>query len=102
MLQNKLTLSLNEESLMQSDRKNSVKLIFVLQLTEMLININARFVELTRNRRKILVKLTSMFKLINIQIVILKKIINDIFNDFYEKSLKSIKFLIKKLQTRDQ
>ena len=29
-LQNKLTLSLNEESLMQSDQKNSIKLIFVL------------------------------------------------------------------------
>ena len=29
-LQNKLTLSLNEELLMQSDRKNSVELIFVL------------------------------------------------------------------------
>ena len=68
----------------------------------MLINIDAEFVELTRNRRKILTELTSMFKLINIQIVIFRKIINDIFDDFYEKSWKSMKFLIKKLQTRNQ
>ena len=42
-----------------------------------------------------------MFKLIDIQIVILRKIINDISDDFYEKSLQSIKSLIKKLQTRN-
>ena len=38
-----------------------------------------------------------MFKLIDIQIVIFRKVINDILNDFYEKSLKLMKFLIKKL-----
>ena len=43
-----------------------------------------------------------MFKLLNIQIVILQKIINDISDDFYKKSLKSMKFLIKKLQTKNQ
>ena len=68
----------------------------------MLINIDAKFIKLTRNRRKILTKLTSMFKLINIQIVIFRKIINDIFDDFYKKLLKSMKFLIKKLQTKNQ
>ena len=87
---------------MQSDRKNSVELIFVLQLTKMLINIDTELVELTRNRRKILTELISMFKLINIQIVISRKIINDIFDDLYEKSLKSTKFLIKKLQIKNQ
>ena len=101
-MQNKLTLSSNEKSLTQNERNDLIKLIFVLQLTEMLINIDAKFVELTRNRRKILAELTSMFKLIDIQIVIFRKVINDIFNDFYEKSLKSMKFLIKKLQTRNQ
>ena len=65
-LQNKLTLSLNEKLLTQSERKNSVELIFVLQLTKMSININAKFVKLTRNKRKILTKLISMFKLIDI------------------------------------
>ena len=73
----------------------------MLQLTEMSININAKFVKLTQNKRKILTKLISMFKLIDIQIVIFRKIINDIFNDFYKKSLKSMKFLIKELQTKN-
>ena len=68
----------------------------------MSINIDAKLVELTRNKRKILIKLISMFKLIDIQIVIFRKIINNISDDFYKKSLKLIKFLIKKLQTRNQ
>ena len=100
-LQNKLTLSLNKKSLMQSNRKNSVELTFVLQLTEMLININAKLVELTQNKRKILAELISMFKLIDIQIIIFRKVINDISDNFYEKLLKLMKFLIKKLQTRN-
>ena len=53
-LQNKLMLLSNEESLTQNDWKNSVKLTFVLQLAEMLISIDAKLVELIRNRRKIL------------------------------------------------
>ena len=101
-LQNKLTLSSNEELLTQSDRKNSVELIFMLQLIEVLISINIKLVKLTRNRRKILTELISMFKLINIQIVISWKVINDISDDLYKKSLRSMKFLIKKLQTRNQ
>ena len=68
----------------------------------MLINIDAKFVELTRNKRKILTELISMFKLIDIQIIIFRKVINDILDDFYKKSLRSMKFLIKKLQTRNQ
>ena len=100
-LQNKLTLSSDEKSLTQNERKNSIELILVLQLTEMSINIDAKFVKLTRNKRKILAELTSMFKLIDIQIVIFRKIINDISDDSYEESLKSMKFLIKKFQTRN-
>ena len=68
----------------------------------MLISINAKLVELTRNRREILAELISIFKLTDIQIIILRKVINDISDDFYEKSLKLIKFLIKKLQIRNQ
>ena len=94
-------LSSDEELLTQNKRKNSIELIFVLQLTEMSINIDVKLVELTRNRRKILTKLTLMFKLINIEIVISRKIINDIFDDFYKKSLKLMKSLIKKLQTKN-
>ena len=47
----------------------------------MLINIDSKLVELTRNKRKILIKLILMFKLIDIQIVILRKIINNIVID---------------------
>ena len=100
-LQNKLALSSDEESLTQSERKNLIELIFLLQLTEMSIKSDAELVKLARNRRNILTKLTSMFKLIDIQIVISRKIINDIFDDSYKKSKRFMKSLIKKLQARD-
>ena len=67
----------------------------------MSIKFNAKLVKLTRNRRNILTELIFMFKLIDIQIVILKKVINTFSDNFYEKSKKFIKFLIKKLQTKD-
>ena len=101
-LQNKLTLLSNEKSLTQNERKNSIELTFVLQLVEILIRSNAKLAKLTRNRRDILTELTLMFKLIDIQIVISRKVINDVFDNFYKKSKKFIKFLIKELQTRNQ
>ena len=101
MLQNKLTLLLNKESLTQNEQKNLIKLIFVLQLAEMSIKFDAKLTKLTRNRRNILTELVFMFELIDIQIVILKKIINDVFDNFYKESKKFMKFLIKKLQTRN-
>ena len=91
----------NEKSLTQSERKNSVELIFVSQLIKMSIKFDVKFAKLTRNRQNILVKLVSMFKLIDIQIVISKKVINDVSDDFYKKSKKFMKFLIKKLQARN-
>ena len=101
-LQNKLTLSSSEESLTQNERKNSVELILVLQLAEMLIRFDAELAKLARNRRNILIELALMFKLIDIQIVISRKIINDVSDDFYEESKRFMKFLIKELQTKDQ
>ena len=65
-LQNKLTLSSNEKSLTQSERKNSVELILVLQLAKMSIKFDTKFAKLTRNRRNILTELAFMFKLIDI------------------------------------
>ena len=67
----------------------------------MLIRSDAELAKLTRYRRNILTELTLMFKLINIQIAILKKIINDVPDNFYKKSKKFMKFLIKKLQIRN-
>ena len=43
-----------------------------------------------------------MFKLTDIQIVISRKVINDVFDDSYIKSKRFMKFLIKKFQIRDQ
>ena len=87
---------------MQSERKNSIKLTFILQLAEMSIKFNAKLTKLMRNRQNILIKLVLIFKLIDIQIVISEKVINNISNGSYEKSKRFMKFLIKKLQTRNQ
>ena len=99
-LQNKLTLSSNEKSLTQNERKNSIKLILVLRLTKMSIKFDAKLAKLTRNRRDISIELTFMFKLIDIQIIISRKVINDVSDGFYKKSTNFIKSLIKELQTR--
>ena len=50
-----------------------------------------------RNRRNILTELAFMFELIDIQIVISRKIINDVLDNFYKKSKRFMKFLIKEL-----
>ena len=101
-LQNKLALSLSEESLTQSRQENSVELILVLQLAEVSIRFDAELAKLTRNRRDILTKLALMFKLTDIQIVISRKVINDVLDNSYKKPKKFMKFLIKELQVRDQ
>ena len=100
-LRNKLMLSSSEKSLSQNERKNFIKLILVLQLTEMSIRFDAKLAKLTRNRRDILTELAFMFKLIDIQIVISRTIINDVSDNSYEKSKRLMKFLIKKFQTRN-
>ena len=86
----------NEESLTQNEQKNSVELIFVLQLTEMLIKFDVKLAKLTLNKRNILTELALMSKLIDIQIVVWRKVINDVFDNFYKESKKFMKFLIKK------
>ena len=100
-MQNKLTLSSDEESLTQSRRKNSVELTFVLQLAEVSIRFDAKFAKLARNRRDILAGLALMFKLTGIQVVISRKVINDVSDDSYEEPKRFMKFLIKKFQARD-
>ena len=97
MLQNKLMLLFNEKSLTQKRQKYSVELILVLQLIEILIKFNAKFIKLMRNKRDILTELVFMFELIDIQIIISRKIINNILNNSYEKSKRFMKFLIKEL-----
>ena len=100
-LQNKLTLLSDKKLLTQSERNNSVELTFVLQLTEVSIKFNAKLAKLTQNGRDILIELVLIFKLIDIQIVISKKVINNVFDNFYKKSKKFMQFLTKELQTRN-
>ena len=101
-LQNKLALSSGEESLAQSGRKNPVELAPVLQLAGVSTSTDAELVELARNRREVLAGLAPMFKLADIQVVIPRKVINDIPDGPYKKPLRSMKSLIKELQARDQ
>ena len=68
----------------------------------MSIKFDAELAKLMQNKRNILIKLALMFKLINIQIIISRKVINDVSDNFYEKSKRFMKFLIMKLQTKDQ
>ena len=55
-----------------------------------------------KNRREMLKNLNSLFQLIEIQIVISKKKIRNIFEKSYEKSQKFMKSLIKKFQIIDK
>ena len=69
----------------------------------MLIKFDTKFAKLAQNRRNILTELTFIFKLIDIQIVISRKIINDVSDNFYKEPKRFMKSLIKKLyQARDQ
>ena len=67
----------------------------------MSIKFDAKLVKLTRNKRNRLIELVSIFELIDIQIIISKKIIYDDFSNFYKKLKKIIKFLIKKFQAKN-
>jgi hypothetical protein len=55
-----------------------------------------------KNKREILKNLNSLFQLIEIQIVIFRKEIRNLSEKSYEKSQKSMKFLIKKFQIIDK
>ena len=65
----------------------------------MSIKFDTKLVKLMQNKRNILADLIFVFKLIDIQIVVSRKIINDVSDNFSEKLKKFIKFIIKKLQT---
>ena len=100
-LQNKLALSFDEKSLTQSERKNSMNSIFVFYLTNVQTSVIDERYSSSQNKREILKNLVLMFQLIEIQIVISRKKMRDIFEIAYEKSQKSMKSLIKKLQIKN-
>ena len=95
MLQNKLTLTINDNSLSQNKQK---KTFFDYILTNVQINIVDEFETLSQNKRKILIETIFIFQLIEIKVVIFRKIVNDVFEIFYKKSQKFMKFLLKNLQ----
>ena len=60
-LQNKLTLSFDEKSLTQSERKNSMNSIFVFYLANVQINVIDERYLFSQSKRKILKDLALMF-----------------------------------------
>ena len=98
-LQNKLTLSSNEKSLTQNEREKSNVLIF--KLNDL---INVTIVDertFSQNKRELLKNLISIFQFINVQIIISRKKIRDMSKNFCENFQKSMKFLIKNFQIKN-
>ena len=93
-LQNKFALSTKK----QIDFENLNFVSNIATNIQLIEKNNAR----AKNRREMLKNLNSLFQLIEIQIVIFKKKIRNIFEKFYEKSQKSMKSLIKKFQINDK
>ena len=83
-------------------RRNSTKIDSLSTINVMTNAIDYFNSELSQNKRKFSIALSLVFRLVDIQIIISRKVIKDILKIAYEKSYRSMKFLIKKLQTRDQ
>ena len=102
-LQNKLTLSsLEIEISMTQNRRKMSNLIF----ESLIYTSNA--VKTVRDetssqsiKKQIQINFASMFQLTNVTIIISKMNVKIISKKSYEKSQKSMKFLIKKFQTND-
>ena len=93
-LQNKLALSIRK----QIDSRNLSSASNIATDIQLIEEDNVR----ARNRREMLKDLDSLFQLVEVQIVIFKKKIRNIFEKSYEKSQKSMKSLIKEFQTNDK
>ena len=99
-LQNKLTLSFieNEISITQNKRNNFASLLFsfsVYTLNAVKIFVNETL--FANFKKQILNNSALMFQLTNVAIIISPKNVKIVLKNSYEKSQKSIKFLIKKL-----
>ena len=82
-LQNKLTLSFDEDSLTQNMRKNSNDLI--LDSNELINVIIVNDETSSQNKQKMFLSLISMFQFVDVQIIISRKKIRDMSKKFYEK-----------------
>ena len=97
-LQNKLTLTAGDIALSKSRRKKT-------SLDHTLASVQANAIDASlrpsQSKRKILADLVPVFQLAEIQVIILQKIVADISETVYEKPQRSMKFLIKNLQTEN-
>ena len=102
-LQNKLTLSLIEIkiSMTQNKRKMSNLIFESLIYTSNVVKIIRNKTSSQNIKKEIQINFVSMFQLTNVTIIISKKNVKIISKKSYEKSQKSIKFLIKKFQTNN-
>ena len=100
-LQNKFALSfIDEISMTQNERKNfimSFQFETIFTLAEAVVE-KTFFVNI---KKQILNDFASMFQLANVAIIISKKNVKIMIENVYEKSQKSMKFLIKEFQTND-
>ena len=101
-LQNKLTLSLLKNSITQNKREMLINLISKsLIYTLNVIKIVRDETSSQNIKKQIQINFASMFQLINVTIIISKINVKIISKKSYEKSQKSMKFLIKKFQTNE-
>ena len=103
-MQNKLTLSNIDNlsfSISQNKRKDSNNLNFKLTLilTSNVVKIINDKTLSQSIKKQLQINLASMFQLTNVLIVISQKNVKILSKKPYEKPIRSIKFLIQKLQT---
>ena len=101
-LQNKLTLSLLKNSITQSRREMSKNLISKSSIyTSNVVKVVRDETSSQNIKKQIQINFASMFQLTNVTMIISKMNVKIISKKSYEKSQKSMKFLIKKFQTND-
>ena len=95
-LQNKLTLSIIRTlltSITQNKRKNLYVNFLLLILTlNVVVVVNKTL--FSNIKKQLQINFASIFQLTNIAIIISKKNVKTLFNELYNKLIKSIKFLI--------
>ena len=101
-LQNKLTLSLLKNSITQNKREMLINLISKSSIYTLNVVKIIRDKTSSQNiKKQIQINFASMFQLTNVTMIISKMNVKIISKKSYEKSQKSMKFLIKKFQTND-
>ena len=101
-LQNKLTLSLLKNSITQNKREMSKNLISKSSIyTSNVVKIVRDETSSQNIKKQIQINFASMFQLTNVTMIISKMNVKIISKKSYEKSQRSMKFLIKKFQTND-